>query len=224
MNNQFAPAFRKSMSGYNKEDVNNYILNLNKRFYEADRSFRDTIADANAEIAAKDEEIAKLKEYIKEKEDSFARELDEKNATITRISDNAADAEMILVEKNAEVEGLRAEIEALKSVKSAKSNVSDAFGGITDESEKALLFDSISAKTGEIMLIACKTADDIIAKAKREADVILSEANAKKDNMMRNISGSADSVASDISSYIKSAVDGCIGKIYTSIKTIDSEK
>ena len=110
MNNQFAPAFRKSMSGYNKEDVNNYILNLNKRYYDADRSFRDTLADANAEISAKDEELAKLREYIKVKEDNFAHELEEKNATITRISDNAADAEMLLVEKNAEVESLKAEI------------------------------------------------------------------------------------------------------------------
>lgn len=218
MNKLNAPAFRKSMSGYKKDDVNNYILTLNRKYSEAEKDYKHSLSKANSEIEA-------LKVQLDDERKAYEASLAEKNSEIESLNEKSDSFEEEIKLKNAEIDGLKAEIEILRTAaENKKSTIADSFGGITDESEKAVLFDCISAKTGEIMLIACKTADDIIAKAKSEAASIINEANMKKDAMLKNISGSADVVASDISSYIKNAVDGCIDKIYTSIKTVDSGK
>ena len=218
MNKLNAPAFRKSMSGYKKDDVNNYILTLNRKYSEAEKDYKHSLSKANAEIDS-------LKVQLDDERQAFETTMSEKDMEIENANNRSEAFEEEIKLKNAEIDGLKAEIEILRTAaENKKSTIADSFGGITDESEKAVLFDCISAKTGEIMLIACKTADDIIAKAKSEAASIINEANMKKDAMLKNISGSADVVASDISSYIKNAVDGCIDKIYTSIKTVDSGK
>lgn len=218
MNKLNAPAFRKSMSGYKKDDVNNYILTLNRKYSEAEKDYKHSLSKANAEIDS-------LKVQLEDDRKNFETKLAEKKAELEASEERYTDLEEKLTLKDAEIDGLKTEIDVLRAaVENKKSTIADSFGGITDESEKAVLFDCISAKTGEIMLIACKTADDIIAKAKSEAASIINEATMKKDAMLKNISGSADVVASDISSYIKNAVDGCIDKIYTSIKTVDSGK
>ncbi len=211
MNKLNAPAFRKSISGYKKDDVNNYILTLNRKYSEAEKDYKHSLSKANAEIEA-------LKVQLEDERKSHEDIVREKDDKYTSLEEEAT-------LKDAELEGLKAELQILRDASETKrSSIADSFGGITEESEKAVLFDCISAKTGEIMLIACKTADDIIAKAKSEAAAIVNEANMKKEAMLKNISGSADVVASDISSYIKNAVDGCIDKIYTSIKSVDTEK
>ena len=218
MNKLNAPAFRKSMSGYKKDDVNNYILTLNRKYSEAEKDYKHSLSKANAEIDS-------LKVQLDDERKAFETTMSEKDMEIENANSRSEAFEEEIKLKNAEIDGLKAEIEILRTAaENKKSTIADSFGGITDESEKAVLFDCISAKTGEIMLIACKTADDIIAKAKSEAASIINEANMKKDALLKNISGSADVVASDISSYIKNAVDGCIDKIYTSIKTVDSGK
>ncbi len=218
MNKLNAPAFRKSMSGYKKDDVNNYILALNRKYNEAEKDYKHSLSKASAEIE-------ELRVQLEDERKTLENTLKERDEMI-----DASDAKYAALEeeaklKDAELEGLKAELRILRdAAETKKSSIADSFGGITEESEKAVLFDCISAKTGEIMLIACKTADDIIAKAKSEAAAIINEANMKKEAMLKNISGSADVVASDISSYIKNAVDGCIDKIYTSIKSVDTEK
>ena len=218
MNKLNAPAFRKSMSGYKKDDVNNYILTLNRKYSEAEKDYKHSLSKANAEIDS-------LKVQLDDERKAFETTMSEKDMEIENANSRSEAFEEEIKLKNAEIDGLKAEIEILRTAaENKKSTIADSFGGITAESEKAVLFDCLSAKTGEIMLIACKTADDIIAKAKSEAASIINEANMKKDAMLKNISGSADVVASDISSYIKNAVDGCIDKIYTSIKTVDSGK
>ena len=218
MNKLNAPAFRKSMSGYKKDDVNNYILTLNRKYSEAEKDYKHSLSKANAEIDS-------LKVQLDDERKAFETTMSEKDMEIENANSRSEAFEEEIKLKNAEIDGLKAEIEILRTAaENKKSTIADSFGGITDESEKAVLFDCISAKTGEIMLIACKTADDIIAKAKSEAASIINEANMKKDAMLKNISGSADVVASDIRTNIKNAVDGCIDKIYTSIKTVDSGK
>lgn len=217
MNRQTAPVFRKAMRGYKKEDVNAYIINMSKRYNEAEADHKNQISMLRARIEDADNELVKVKnenEEIAVAKDSEIEKLREQLAAVIAELDSTKTE---LSAKQALVETLTKKID-----EAPKCSPSDSFGGVTDPAEKALLFDCISSKTGEIMLIACKTADDIIAQAKREADQIIGEANAKKENMLRSISGSAESVTSDISSYIKVAVDGCLEKIYSSIKSVDS--
>ena len=225
MNKLNAPVFRKSMSGYKKQDVNNYILSLNKKYSESEKDYKHNISKLNSDLSKANDEIEALKVQFEEEKKVYESLIAEKEAEIAVKNDEYAKLSADMEAKITESESLKAEVEVLRNAAETKrSTIADSFGGITDEGEKAVLFDCISAKTGEIMLIACKTADDIIAKAKAEAAAIIEEANMKKDAMLNNISGSADTVASDISSYIKTAVDGCIDRIYTSIKTVNTDK
>ena len=57
MNDKTAPLFRKAGRGYNKDDVNEYILSLSRRLSEA-QSARDTDAAALAEARARCNEYA----------------------------------------------------------------------------------------------------------------------------------------------------------------------
>lgn len=219
MNRQNAPAFRTALNGYRKEDVNSYIINMSKRYNESEADLKAEIEALKQELSRRDTEI----EELSEKAEKAAKE-SETIISALYVQNDAADAEV--KKYKADVEEKQAVIDALTKQISENETVSlrkNDFGGITDPSEKAELFDCISSKTGEIMLIACKTADDIIAQAKNEAEQIVNEANAKKDSMLRSISGSAETVTSDISTYIKSAVDGCLEKIYSSIKSVDGK-
>ena len=212
MNRQISPVFRKSMSGYNKEDVNNYIINMSKKYSEAEIGYKNEIARLGYEIQNGAKAYDELRSaYEKADTDSTAE--------IAALKDEIEALKEALEKKNAEIDSLVQNMERADS----HAKLSDSFGGITDDNEKAMLFDCISGKTGEIMLIACKTVDDIIAKAKKEAEEIVNEANSKKDTMLRSISGSADTMTSDISAYIRSAVNGCIDKIYSSIKSVEAE-
>ena len=50
MNRQNAPVFRKSINGFNKEDVTSYIINMSKRYSETEASFKYEIDRLNYEL------------------------------------------------------------------------------------------------------------------------------------------------------------------------------
>lgn len=213
MNKNNAPVFRKSMNGFNKEDVTSYIINMSKRYSETEASFKYEIDRLNYELTTKS------KSYEQASID-YEKALTEKDTQLKALSDEIACLKSALAEKNTEIDALLENIQT-----SANKNKADnPYASTIAENDKAILFDSISSKTGEIMILACKTADDIIAKAQKEADDIINSANSKKNNMLRSISGSAESITSDINAYIKNAVNNCIDKIYSSIESIDSKE
>ena len=212
MNRQLSPAFRKSINGYKKEDVNSYIINMSKKYSETEINYKN-------EISRLKSEMDRINKECEAKCISLKAEIEEKEQSLAEITQELDSTRIALENKTLEIETLLNNTQRTD----AHNKLSNSFGGITDDNEKAMLFDCISGKTGEIMLIACKTADDIIAKAKKEAEEIINEANFKKDNMLRTISGSADTMTSDISAYIRNAVDGCLDKIYSSIKSVDTD-
>lgn len=60
--------FRTSLSGFNKEDVNNYIIRMNREFREKEADYRDEIEQINADALGQSEklktEISDLKAVI----------------------------------------------------------------------------------------------------------------------------------------------------------------
>ena len=183
MNKNNAPVFRKSMNGFNKEDVTSYIINMSKRYSETEASFKYEIDRLNYELTTKS------KSYEQTSID-YEKALTEKDTQLKALSDEIACLKSALAEKNTEIDALLENIQT-----SANKNKADnPYASTIAENDKAILFDSISSKTGEIMILACKTADDIIAKAQKEADDIINSANSKKNNMLRSISGSAESI------------------------------
>lgn len=211
MNRHNAPIFRKSMNGFNKEDVTSYIVNMSKRYSETEASFKYEIDRLNYELTTKNKAYEQLNVDL-------GKAVSEKEKEIELLKEENEALKAAVEEKNSEIDSL---VKNLNQA-SAQNKQNDPYASAIEDNEKALLFDSISAKTGEIMILACKTADDIIAKAQKEAEDIINDANSRKNNMLRSISGSAESVTSDINAYIKNAVSNCIEKIYSSIESVDN--
>ena len=211
MNRQNAPVFRKSINGFNKEDVTSYIINMSKRYSETEASFKYEIDRLNYELTTKSKANEQLGLDIE-------KIVSEKERALSALQEENAGLRSIIEEKNAEIETL------VKNLQTSASDnkKDDPYASAIEENEIAILFDSISNKTGEFMILACKTADDIIAKAQKEAEDIIKDANSRKNNMLRSISGSAESVTSDINAYIKNAASSCLDKIYASIESVDN--
>lgn len=212
-----SPIFRKSMSGYNKEDVNNYIITLSKQLKEAEADNNKALAHAETKAEEAEKNLEKLSsenELLKKSNEKLLSDVNNKNSKIEELSLQIIELQQLLAKKENE--------KAQKNVSEDK-DLMDSFGGITDDNEKIKIFNCISSKTGEVVLSAYKVADEIIANANKEAEKIINEANLRRETVIKSIAGSADTVTTNINSYIKNAVDGCLEKIYSSIKTVGSD-
>ncbi len=212
MAEKLSPVFRKSVNGYNREDVNKYIRENNDfqrdlmRDYdsqreELSRQIRDERQDRNAaetKLAETQEMLEKAKAEIAEKDSIIAqlkKSLEDANALNGSLNEAAK-------EKDTEIETLKDKISDLESAAAAAAT-----------SEKSEYYDSICTKAGEILFIASDTAEEILNRANDEAQKIVGDATTKKDLMLKTLSRSVDEAAGDINIYIKRAVDDCIEKI-----------
>ena len=94
--NEMTIAFRSSFAGYNKDDVNNYIFNENRRFSSIEHSYLVMIDDLRGELAHAKEEIVRLGEISKAYDDLTVK---------------AANAEVEAAEKIVKMEKEQSEIE-----------------------------------------------------------------------------------------------------------------
>ncbi len=187
------PAFRKAMKGYNKEDVNNYIIALNRTLEDNKRLYERTLNDCNARAEADYNSICKL-----------TGDLNEKDKEITDLK--AQISELLSVKE--ELDRANASIAELeKALEEAKNNNSE-------------YYESVCSKAGEILFIASGTAENILNHANDEAQRIVGDANTQKDIMLKTFTDSVDAAADDINVYIKSAVEECIKKIDKSVKEV----
>ena len=95
MNKLNAPAFRKSMSGYKKDDVNNYILTLNRKYSEAEKDYKHSLSKANAEIDS-------LKVQLDDERKAFETTMSEKDMEIENANSRSEAFQEEIKLKNAE--------------------------------------------------------------------------------------------------------------------------
>lgn len=196
------PAFRKAMKGYNKEDVNNYVISLNRALEDNKRLYERNLNECNARAEADYKRICELSGEISEKDKIIAALRTELEALRPLKEELEA--------KDFELEETKAILEETKAALDAVENNSDR--------SKAEYYNSVCAKAGEILFIASGTAENILNHANDEAQRIVGDANSKKDLMLKTFSDSACAAADDINVYIKSAVEECIKKIDQSVK------
>ena len=197
MNDISAPIFRKAGRGYNKEDVNAYILTLSRHSEQL-----------QASNAALEYEVRSLREALSEKSAS---------ADIS-----ASELEKIKVEAealSARVSSLYDELQIAKTESERlKSELEDA----KNESEQVReAYSKVCSKAGEILALAGDAADDILHRAGGRAHEIINDAKVKKDDMFRSITATADDFTDDIERYIKSATQNCMDRINESIAAIE---
>ena len=196
MNDKTAPLFRKAGRGYNKDDVNEYILSLSRRLSEA-QSARDTDAAALAEARVRCNEYAAASA-------AQGAELAKLRADTAALSEKCRALEAGL--GSLKSENMRLE-DDLASARAEADRISSAYSGMC-------------SKAGEILAMAGSAADDILHRAGDRAHEIINDADTKKNDMFRSISATADGFTSDIERYIKSATDDCMKKINDTIASV----
>ena len=201
-----APLFRKSMSGYNKEDVNSYILSLNRTLEENKRQNEKTLSEYNVKAEEADRLICDLRNEISDK-DAKILSLEEKTAELDSLKEESKAKDDEIARLNELVASLQEKVAAYEAE-------------CDGEKEKADNYDSLCSKAGEILVIASSTAEDILNRANSEALKIVGEANTKKDLMLKTFSESVDAAVDDINTYIKTAVNRCVIKINDSVKEV----
>ncbi len=83
--------FRKSMFGFNRDDVNRYIETLNKSHYEKENALESEVSNLNDNLNRLREELGSItaeKERIQHALDEYTEKYDE----IERLSQNKSEA------------------------------------------------------------------------------------------------------------------------------------
>ena len=201
------PMFRKSMHGYNKEDVNAYISNMSRMFFEKEKEYRASLSSCNAKIQEDGKAIQALEE---------------------KLSGALADAAECKTLRD-QLADLQAQLEDLKAA--GKSNtdppLDDPYSMIRSmavwDPAREEMSEEISIRAGKVMLAAQSAAESIIQKAQEEADAIVRGAKDRKEQIFHNISATADTVMTDIRTYMKTAVDKCFQEIYGDLDESEKE-
>ncbi|MGN1047487.1 MAG: hypothetical protein ACI4QZ_02655 [Eubacteriales bacterium] len=151
--------FRSAIGGYNKSDVNEYLVLTDAEYSEKEKALREMLrrAEEGAEHAAGTFDAA-----------DPSRESD---------TEKIKELEAELEKLRAETERLKKENEELSARTAAHAEpIPENYGSLL---EKSRLYDETAEKIGETMLMAKKTAEETVAAAKAEADEIV--ASAEKD-------------------------------------------
>lgn len=197
--------FRKSMNGYNKTDVNNYLISVNNKFSEIEEALKDKILRAEKsereaiekfesleltsqkEISEKNSEIQKLlsemEELIKEQDSKVHKQI------LVECEEKVREQEIIISKQFEEIEFLKNEIEKMKET--LAQGTCDSDGEYDELIKKAQLFDRTSANIGEAIISANKTAEEIIAEAKEEARIITERTQRELDEKRQNFEKSS---------------------------------
>lgn len=182
MENAKNVVFRSSMRGYNKSDVNNYLVKFNAEAAEREESAK---AEAKAAAARADKAEKNAEEARR-----LAQEYKEKIAALEAERDELA----IKLQQEQE-ENVRLEDEM-----QVATEVQEAVGSdeLAELRQKAALYDENSANIGETLISAKKMAQEIIDNANREAtqrdERSRAEADARKRALEESAKAASDSV------------------------------
>lgn len=145
--------FRQSISGFNREDVNNYISDMTAKHLKETQEDKKTIAQLEEKLKKLENELEECREeYEKEKE----------NAENQRISDLTALNEKL----TAENEKLTAENSELNNKVTEFIKVQEKTEALWEKSSK---YDEVSNQIGSLIISANAEASGIVARAKLKA-------------------------------------------------------
>ena len=153
--------FRKSMSGYNREDVNSYIESMSLKHYEAEHEYRKKITDL-------ENKIKELEEQAKAWGENQAVELEE-------LRTKAEESDNLIAKLNETVEKLTEEKEELvregAQLKARVNECEKMSESTSDVYEKSSKYDQVSGQIGALILNANAKAETIVNEAQIKARV-----------------------------------------------------
>ena len=221
--------FRSAIGGYNKSDVNNYLVRSSAELMEREAAASERVERAENEvneyinrieaaeaelenakniIAEKDAEIAKLTDEKKLLEDSISiqtnSEITPENEAISKEDFDRQEA--IIAKQFEEIEALKAEIEELKNQSSEIEITKEKYDELV---KKAAQYDKTSNSIGETLISAKNTAEEIISAAREEARLLEVKAEKELEEKRRNIEETSKRAIESIFSKVSLAAAEC---------------
>lgn len=192
--------FRNAVGGYNKADVNEYIIRQSSELMQREAAAAERVerSEKQLEVALGDstrlkEKVEELTSLIEEKNCSIEKlngELEVLSEELTKIKADASEEscekmsqqEAVIAGQFEEIDALRDENQRLKEELSSLKEYKEKFEEL---SKKATVYEKTSANIGEAIIKANKTAEEILCLAREEADAIREEAQKELDEKRR---------------------------------------
>lgn len=253
-------AFRDAIKGYNKEDVNSYLEDMNLRFSSTEEDYKriiysqkQTIEGMEFKIENYDQlckELAQLKEKMadrdnrvdtsKQKFDDYERLMKELNSRINKLTDESeklssklatASAEnSILIDENADltkenreltlkseelekcIEEFKEETQRLKTV--IKTEPVQKKSSEPDEEQKRI-YDDMSRRLGNLMIIANDNAEKLVGEAKIQAEQIILQAKTEAEKIKSDAVNERETLRENAKIKLDNALSSANEKLFS---------
>ncbi len=189
--------FRESFRGYRKEDVNEYIMQMNLKFSGKEKEYK--------------EQLEQLRSKLQEAEGTSNKE---SSMLYSEISKAKLECEELKREKNE----LLQKLEHAETMYKSELDCKNSYKADTDNK---LSSEEMSAKIGNVLIVAQVNADKIVSDAKLEAEMILEKARREADDIHLSAEKKAENMIDGMNSRIKEMSDSYIsefGSIMNDIK------
>lgn len=214
MENTNPVAFRSAFSGYNREDVNQYILQLNRSFEEREILLKQETGALEARIR---DTSAQLEEAHRQMEEAFrSRESAERILSALRETNDQLRDQLAALQTRTE--------EAESQLLSAKERIgilederSAAQADDHTESEKSRKYDQLSTQIGDILINANEAAERIVSTAHADAARIVTETEDEAVSIRTRLSDTATEMLSSLSTELHASTESCITELLTSL-------
>lgn len=164
--------FRTSLSGFNKQDVTNYIEELNVRYNKQTQELENEIKSLNKELDKMPSLLEAKEKYdkLKEEKESLAKEKKDLEEAMKEMAKTLEEKEQLLDEALEENASLS---------KRVRSGEKEGFAAPKAAASSITVDDSLSEEFEEILGEARREAQSVIAQAQSLAEEIVNNAKEK---------------------------------------------
>lgn len=206
--------FRSAISGYNREDVNQYIFDMNRSFEERENALKEAADSVSAQL----EELTSLINSLKEEKTEAESVIGTLRESVDQLKDENASLRDQLQSSDSRTAELTDRLNASEKEASALRNELNSRAQTSVESEKSLKYDQISAQIGDIMINANSSAEQIIAAANMEAGKIMTDTEEEAMYIRTRLSDTADEMLSAISERLHTSTENCLGELLNALR------
>lgn len=172
--------FRASVGGFNRYDVNHYIMEQSREFAEREESMQNEIRELRAETERLRKELSAASSKIEETE---------------RLRDALTDAESRCAEQLSRISALEAELEKERAQQAEDRDKDCA---------------NLNSRVGDIIVSASCAADDMIKKAEETSKRLVSESERMASEARARVQETLDRIIKELKDDIQSGTDSCI--------------
>lgn len=247
MNSQQFAGFRRQINGFNRDDVNQFIRELDTRTANEIASLKEELKSANEQFSAA--KSAELK--LRSENEGLTAIINSKDAKINELSDSLEsaltqandfqqslnEAKVKCAEQTDIIETLKKQLQSLGinpsevnengtiSSESISADIDD-IANHNSPAYKLKMYDKISNQLGDIMINANRNAREILSTASQEADKLKAdvvdycESQRKQcDEEIRNIRDEVSEETSNVRKKLSATANDLLAKVNSNIHT-----